>query len=97
MRICVVGAGTRFLGGLSTYTHRLAHELAFSHEVSVILMRQLTPTALYPGRGRVGNSLSRIAYDDTIPAYDGVDWYWGRSMMHAAAFLRSERPDVLIL
>ena len=97
MRICIAGAGTRFLSGLSTYTHRLAHELAVSNDVSVILMRQLTPAALYPGRARVGKALSRIEYDDDIAVYDGIDWYWGRTMSRAAAFLRSERPDVLIL
>ena len=50
LRVCVVGAGTRFLSGISYYTLRLVNALAPSHEVSAILMRQLLPTALYPGR-----------------------------------------------
>ena len=60
LRICVVGAGTRFLSGISYYTLHLVKALARSHEVSVILMRQLLPTRFYPGRERVGASLTRL-------------------------------------
>ena len=54
LRICVVGAGTRFLGGISYYTLYLVNALARTHDVSAILMRQLLPTRFYPGRERVG-------------------------------------------
>ncbi len=54
MRVCVVGAGTRFLSGISYYTVRLANALATSHAVSVIAMRQLLPTRFYPGRAPGG-------------------------------------------
>src|SRR5579859_5544733 len=71
LRICVVGAGTRFLSGISVYTYRLADSLAASNRVSVILMRQLLPSRLYPGRKRVGSDLTRLKIDDTIGLVDG--------------------------
>src|SRR5207302_7262954 len=57
-RVCVVGAGMRFLSGISCYTLRLTNALAEAHPVSAILMRQLLPTRLYPGWKRVGMPLS---------------------------------------
>ena len=96
-RICVVGAGTRFLSGISYYTQVLANELARSHDVSVILMRQLLPTRLYPGRARVGVELVRPTYAPGMRVFDGVDWYWIPSLARALAFLVRERPEVLVL
>jgi len=96
-RICVVGAGTRFLSGISYYTQVLANELARSHDVSVILMRQLLPTRLYPGRARVGVELVRPTYASGMRVFDGVDWYWMPSLARALAFLIRERPEVLVL
>lgn len=97
-RICVIGPGTRFLSGVSYYTHQLATALArSSHPVSVLLLRQLLPTRLYPGARRVGASLSTMAYPTHIPVYDGVDWYWLPSMLGALRFLRRQRPRVVLL
>ncbi len=96
LRICVVGAGTRFLGGISYYTIRASNALARSHTVSVILMRQLLPTRFYPGWKRVGASLTRLEYDRAVRIFDGVDWYWLPSMLRALLFLRQERPDTVV-
>jgi glycosyltransferase involved in cell wall biosynthesis len=96
MRICVVGAGTRFLSGISYYTARLANALASKHRVSAILMRQLLPTFLYPGKDRVGKDLTDLKYDADIRVFDGIDWYWLPSIVRALALLSRERPDVLI-
>lgn len=96
LRICVVGAGTRFLGGISYYTHHFVKALARSHEVSVILMRQLLPTRFYPGRERVGANLTRLEYDPMVRVFDGVDWYWLPSMLRALVFLMRERPDAVV-
>jgi len=96
-RVCVVGAGTRFLSGISYYTQVLANELSRSHDVSVILMRQLLPTRLYPGRARVGVELIRPTYAPGMRVFDGVDWYWIPSLARALAFLVRERPEVLVL
>jgi glycosyltransferase involved in cell wall biosynthesis len=96
LRICVVGAGTRFLGGMSYYTLYLVNALSQTHDVSAILMRQLLPTRFYPGRERVGAKLTQLEYDSTASVFDGVDWYWLPSMLRALVFLIRERPDVVV-
>lgn len=96
LRVCVVGAGMRFLSGISSHTLRVANALARSHEVSVILMRQLLPTRFYPGRQRVGASLTQLEYDPEVRVFNGVDWYWLPSMLRALKFLMRERPDVVL-
>lgn len=96
-RVLVVGSGWRFTSGISYYTCRLANALSGSMHTDVLLMRRLVPTALYPGRSRVNQRLNELAYDDSIDVFDGVDWYWGRSMLDARAFLDEHRPDVVVL
>lgn len=98
LRVCVVGSGMRFMSGISVYTFRLADALARSHtmKVSQILMRQLLPTRLYPGRGRVGADLSQLRHDPAVSVFDGVDWYWIPSIVRALAFLVRQRPDVIV-
>ena len=96
LRVCVVGAGMRFLSGISSHTLRVANALARFHETSVILMRQLLPTRFYPGWQRVGANLTRLEYDPAVRVFDGVDWYWLPSMLRALIFLRRERPDVVL-
>ena len=95
-RVCVVGSGWHFLSGISYYTCHLANALAERHQTSAILMRRLLPARLYPGRSRVGAPLARLTYRDDVPVFNGVDWFWGRSIVHAIRFLRRERPDVLV-
>src|ERR1039457_5779108 len=80
LRIFVIGAGTRFLSGISYYTNRLARELSASHRVSVMLMRQLMPSRFYPGRARVGQTLADLTYPSDVEVLDGVDWFWGRTL-----------------
>ena len=96
LRVCVVGAGMRFLSGISYHTLRLANVLARSHKVSAILMRQLLPTRFYPGRQRVGANLTRLEYDPGVRVFNGVDWYWLPSMLRALVLLVRERPDVVV-
>ena len=60
-------------------------------------MRRLVPRRLYPGRNHVGAAVASAAYPASMPVYDGVDWYWGRSLTHALKFLDRQRPTVLIL
>lgn len=96
--VCVVGSGTRFLSGISYYTQRLANALAETgRPVSLILMRQLLPTRLYPGRERVGQSLTRLQYDPRIRLFDGIDWFWGLTIVRALALLMRARPRLLLL
>ncbi|MGK5678345.1 glycosyltransferase [Actinoplanes sp. URMC 104] len=95
-RVVVVGSGWRFLSGISYYTCRLSNALASRYEVGTILMRQLLPTRLYPGRGRVGQQLSELSYDPRVRVFDGVDWWGLPSLIRAVRFLRSSRPDVIV-
>ena len=94
--VTVVGAGTRFLSGMSYYTIRLANAFASRHRVGVITMRRLLPARLYPGRDRVGAELTRLAYDPAVRVFDGVDWYWLPSIFGALANLVRRRPRVVV-
>lgn len=96
-RVCVVGSSMRFQSGISNYTCRLAQALDGEHQTSVILMRRLLPERLYPGRARVGAAISRLRYPAHMPVFDGVDWYWGLTIVKAVRFLMRQRPDALIL
>lgn len=96
LRIAVVGPSYRFSSGLSAYTYRLSHALANSVDVTVLLLRRLVPTRLYPGRSHVGEDLSFPRYDQ-FPVFDGIDWYWGTSLLRGLRFLRMQRPNVLVL
>jgi glycosyltransferase involved in cell wall biosynthesis len=95
--ICVVGPGWRFTSGISYYTCRLVKAAAQDYSVSVIQLRQLLPRFLYPGRRRVGQPRARMAYPPDVPVYDGVNWWWGASLLRAVSFIRSNRPKVLVL
>lgn len=94
--VCVVGAGRRFLSGPAYYTHALSNALSTRWETSLVTMRQLLPTRLYPGRARVGASLSSIEYEPDVTVFDGVDWYWGSTLARAVRFLRARRPTVVV-
>jgi glycosyltransferase involved in cell wall biosynthesis len=96
-RVMVVGSGWHMTSGISHYTYRLAGALAGRHQVSALLMRRLVPKLAYPGAGRAGADVTDAAYPDLVPVYDGVDWYWGRSMRGALGFIDRQRPDVVIL
>jgi glycosyltransferase involved in cell wall biosynthesis len=96
--VCVVGPGTRFLSGITYYTYSLIEALGEAgHQCSAVLIRNLVPTRFYPGRARVGGALTELRLPPDVPRVDGVDWYWGPSLIRAVAFLRRERPQVLVL
>lgn len=96
LRVCVVGAGMRFMSGISVYTVRLANALAQQQPTAALLMRQLLPTFLYPGKRRVGSDLTQMTFDKTVPVFDGVDWYWLPSMLRAILFLLRIRPQIMV-
>ncbi len=94
--ITIVGAGTRFLSGMSYYTIRLANAFASRHRVSVITMRRLLPARFYPGRDRIGAPLTRLTYEPTIQVHDGVDWFWFPSLLGALVNLVRRKPSVIV-
>jgi glycosyltransferase involved in cell wall biosynthesis len=75
----------------------VANSLAASNSVAVVLMRQLLPTFLYPGRARVGADLTQVSFAAQVDRFDGVDWFWVPSLLRAMAFLVRKRPHVLVL
>lgn len=95
-RVLVVGAGSRFLSGISYYTNRLINALGTRHRVSAILIRQMMPARWYPGRERVGRQLARFTYPSGTRLYDGIDWFWGTSILRAWRLMWSERPQVVV-
>ena len=97
LAVCLVGAGWRFTSGISYYTCLLANALADDYDTSVIQMRQLLPRRFYPGWRRVGQHRSRVAYRSEVSVYDGVNWWWGRSLVRALTFMAARQPDVLVL
>ncbi|MET3806427.1 glycosyltransferase involved in cell wall biosynthesis [Nakamurella sp. UYEF19] len=96
-KICLVGPGFHFLGGLSVYTCRLANALNENHEVSVLLLHKLLPTRLYPGGHRAGHDLTSLRYHHDVRKVGDLNWYWGTQMCRAMAYLRRERPEILVL
>ncbi len=93
----MVGSGWRFTSGISYYTCRLTNALAAVTPTRAVLMRRLVPTALYPGRARVGTVVNDLEYDPRVQVFDGIDWFWGRTIVQARQFIRRDPPDVLIL
>jgi glycosyltransferase involved in cell wall biosynthesis len=97
-RVCVVGPGTRFLSGITYYTFSLIRALQEDgHRCSAVLIRRLLPVWLYPGGSRVGATLTDLRLPDDVERVDGVDWYWGPSLIRAIQLVCRERPEILIL
>jgi glycosyltransferase involved in cell wall biosynthesis len=98
MSVCLVGPGWRFTSGISYYTCRLANSMAADQcDTSVILIRRLLPRLLYPGKRRVGLKRASMEYRPDVKVFDGVDWWWGASLVQAVRFLRARRSKVLLL
>ncbi len=95
--ICIVGPSKRFLSGISYYTIRLANAMSEKKVVSVICFRQLLPTFLFPGKSHVGKNISDLNFSPGVPVFDGMDYNNPLTWIHAYRFLKSQKPDVIIL
>jgi glycosyltransferase involved in cell wall biosynthesis len=96
-RVVVVGSGVHFASGISHYSYLLTSTLASAYDVGALLMRRLVPERFYPGRDHVGAAVAgSVVYPPEVSLYDGVDWYWGRSMTGALRYLDEQRPTVVI-
>jgi glycosyltransferase involved in cell wall biosynthesis len=38
-----------------------------------------------------------MSYANNIPVYDGIDWWWGLTLPRALRFIRTQRPNVVVL
>jgi glycosyltransferase involved in cell wall biosynthesis len=97
MRICIVGSSKRFFSGITTHTIFLANALAKHHQVSVVLLRQLLPRFLFPGREHMGKDQYSVDFAPGIEVYDGMDYNLPWSWLGACRFLRKERPEAIIM
>ena len=98
MRICIVGPSKKFYSGVSAYTTVISN--AFSengHEVAVILLRNIVPKFLYPGKSRVGMHTRGTELKEAICVYDGMDWHSPPSWVRAAKFLNDFQPNAIIM
>jgi glycosyltransferase involved in cell wall biosynthesis len=66
-------------------------------DTSVILLRRLLPRLLYPGKRRVGLKRASMEYRSDISVFNGIDWWWGSSLVKAVRFLRARQSKVLVL
>ena len=98
MKICIVGSSKRFFSGISAYTIVQANAFARQgHRVSAVLLRNLVPARLYPGRNRIGKEDSLLNFLDSISVYEGMDWNAPRTWIKAWRFIRQESPDAVIM
>jgi len=97
MKICVVGPSKRFFSGITAHTIFLANALSKRNQVSVVLLRNLLPRFLFPGREHVGKDQYFIDFTPDIDVYDGMDYNSPRSWFGAYNFLKQHRPDVIII
>ena len=96
-KICIVGPSKKFFGGVSVYTIRLANALSVSNDVSVLMLRNLLPKFMYPGKKHVGMPDHNMDLVPEIRTFDGMDWNKPLSWKGAYAFLKKEKPDVIIM
>ena len=96
-RVCVVGPSKKFLSGISYYNIRLANTLAQRYDVSVACFRNLLPKRLFPGNKHVGKDLANLDYDSNIAVYNGMDYNNPLTWYGAFAFLKKEKPDIILL
>ncbi|HEX2809195.1 MAG TPA: glycosyltransferase family 4 protein, partial [Kineosporiaceae bacterium] len=94
--VMIVDAGRRFDSGISDYACLLAKAFARRGPTSTLLIRSAAPrtTGL---RRRAGLRMTGRRALPTVPVRPGIDGFCGRSVPAAVRFLRSRRPDVLVL
>ena len=92
-----MGSSKRFFSGLTTHTIFLANALAKRNQVSVVLLRNLLPRFLYPGKRHVGQTNYLVDFDPAVDVYQGMDWNSPRSWYSAYKFMKQHQPDVIIM
>lgn len=97
MKICVVGPSKRFFSGVTNQTVYLANALSKRNEVSVILLRNLLPRRLFPGREHVGKEQYVADFLPHIAVYDGMDYNSLVSWLGAYRFLKKNKPDAIVM
>ena len=96
--VMVVGPGARFLSGVAYHTASIVNAFARRGDsVSALLIRDLLPRRLYPGRDRVGKHGPEALRLERVPTCEALDWYWGVSLYRSIRFLWRRRPKIVLL
>jgi glycosyltransferase involved in cell wall biosynthesis len=96
-KICIIGPSIKYFSGISAYTIRLANALSGQNRVSVLLIRNLLPRFLYPGKNAVDRRDHTMNFAPDILVFEGMDWNSPLSWNRAYRFLKTEKPDVMIM
>ncbi len=98
MRWLLVGPGPRFLSGVGYHTAGLANTLARRGErVEAVLLRQLVPGWVYPGRAHRGVHGLDVYHLDAAVGLGELDWWWGLRGLGLAWRTTRRHPDVVVL
>jgi len=97
MKICVLGPSKQFHSGLTVHTILLSNALVQKNEVSVVLLRNLLPKFLYPGRNHVGKSTPIVDFKSDVDVFEGMDWNSPLSWFRALKFLKTQNPDAIVM
>lgn len=96
-RVCIVGPSKRFFSGISAYTICLTNALSKGNDASALLLRNLLPKFLYPGKGQIGRIDHSLQFASGILSFDGMDWNSPLSWIRAYRFLKQQKTDVVIM
>ena len=96
-KICIIGPSKKFYSGLSACTIALSNALAQENQISVILLRNLLPRSLYPGKSHIGRTDYLLDFSPEVNVFDGMDWNSPVSWVKALAFLFKTKPDAVVM
>jgi glycosyltransferase involved in cell wall biosynthesis len=95
--VCVIGPGKAFLSGVTYHTYGLVTALSRGGPTSVIVLRNLVPRRMYPGRDRVGADLTHLRLPADVGRTGTVDWWWGAGIVDAGVRLVARPPAVVVV
>jgi glycosyltransferase involved in cell wall biosynthesis len=96
--VLMVAPGALFLSAISYYSASVARALQRRGvDIRTLLIRNLCPRFLYPGRAHVGQYDLSVLRLGEIPAHETLDWFSVPSLWAGYKLLRQQRPRVLLL
>jgi glycosyltransferase involved in cell wall biosynthesis len=96
--VILVGPGYKYLSGISYYVAELGNQLHKETKTSIILIKNLCPKIIYPGKNRVGkHELKELNITKEIPVFDKLNWYLGLSFIKVLKFIKNQNPETIVL
>lgn len=96
--IVLVGPGYKYLSGISYYVAELGNQLQKETQTSIVLIKNLCPKIIYPGKGRVGkHDLSELNISKEVKVFDNLNWYLGFSFLKSLKFIKKQNPETVVL